>query len=76
VQDLVVKVEDIKKTLEWMLEREPTEEELNEFKGTLEVDVGEWLRENAKWFIRQKLYEEQKQHDISDQDIETALNNL
>jgi DNA-directed RNA polymerase specialized sigma subunit len=76
VQDLVVKVEDIKKTLEWMLEREPTEEELNEFKGTLEVDVAEWLRENAKWFIRQKLYEEQKQHDISDQDIETALNNL
>jgi hypothetical protein len=59
-----------------MLEREPTEEELNEFKGTLEVDVGEWLRENAKWFIRQKLYEEQEQHDISDQDIETALNNL
>jgi len=76
VEDLVVKVEDIKKTLEWMLEREPTEEELNEFKGTLEVDVGEWLRENAKWFIRQKLYEEQEQHDISDQDIETALNNL
>ena len=76
MQDLVVKVEDIKKTLEWMLEREPTEEELNEFKGTLEVDVGEWLRENAKWFIRQKLYEEQEQHDISDQDIETALNNL
>jgi DNA-directed RNA polymerase specialized sigma subunit len=76
VEDLVVKVEDIKKTLEWMLEREPTEEELNEFIGTLEVDVGEWLRENAKWFIRQKLYEEQEQHDISDQDIETALNNL
>ena len=76
MEDLVVKVEDIKKTLEWMLEREPTEEELNEFKGTLEVDVGEWLRENAKWFIRQKLYEEQEQHDISDQDIETALNNL
>jgi DNA-directed RNA polymerase specialized sigma subunit len=76
VEDLVVKVEDIKKTLEWMLEREPTEEELNEFKGTLEVDVGEWLRENAKWFIRLKLYEEQEQHDISDQDIETALNNL
>jgi DNA-directed RNA polymerase specialized sigma subunit len=76
VKDLVVKVEDIKKTLGWMLEREPTEEELNEFKGTLEVDVSEWLRENAKWFIRQKLYEEQKQHDISDQDIETALNNL
>jgi DNA-directed RNA polymerase specialized sigma subunit len=76
MQDLVVKVEDIKKTLEWMLEREPTEEELNEFIGTLEVDVGDWLRENAKWFIRQKLYEEQEQHDISDQDIGTALNNL
>jgi DNA-directed RNA polymerase specialized sigma subunit len=76
VQDLVVKVEDIKKTLEWMLEREPTEEELNEFIDTLEVDVAEWLRENAKWFIREKLYEEQKQHDISDEDIESALNNL
>jgi DNA-directed RNA polymerase specialized sigma subunit len=76
VQDLIVKAQDIKKTLGWMLEREPTEEELSDFLLTLEVDVSEWLRENAKWFIRQKLYEEQKQHDISDQDIETALNNL
>jgi DNA-directed RNA polymerase specialized sigma subunit len=76
MEDLVVKVKDIKKTLEGMLEREPTAEELKEFIGTLEVDVAEWLRENAKWFIREKLYEEQKQHDISDEDIESALNDL
>jgi DNA-directed RNA polymerase specialized sigma subunit len=76
MEDLVVKVKDIKKTLEGMLEREPTEEELKEFIGTLEVDIAEWLRENAKWFIREKLYEEQKQHDISDEDIESALNDL
>jgi arsenate reductase-like glutaredoxin family protein len=76
MEDLVVKVKDIKKTLRWMLEREPTAEELKEFIRTLEVDVAEWLRENAKWFIREKLYEEQKQHDISDEDIESALNDL
>jgi len=45
---------DIKEALACELDRPPTRKELSDFKGYLSVDVGEWLKENARSFRRAK----------------------
>jgi len=46
---------DIKEALFNELERLPTEEEMTAFKEYLGLDVGEWLKENARSFIRDRI---------------------
>jgi len=43
--------EELKEELkEHVFGREPTEEELQEFKGFLDLDAGQWLADNLKAF--------------------------
>jgi hypothetical protein len=51
---LTIESEEIKEALEEELGREPTLDEYEEFLSYLEIDVADWLRENAKTFLRDK----------------------
>jgi len=42
------------------LDREATEEEMEEFTSFVEVDVGQWLVDNAKSFVRQREREDEE----------------
>jgi len=64
---LHVEEEDIIEHLRFLLEREPSEEELAKFKGYLATDVPQWLSDNTKSFLQQLREEEQQYHDIPDE---------
>jgi DNA-directed RNA polymerase specialized sigma subunit len=51
---LVVPIKDIKDELEFHLERKPTKEEIKAFIGFLEVDIPQWLTDNAKNWVRRQ----------------------
>jgi hypothetical protein len=51
---LTIESEEIKEALKEELGREPTLDEYEEFLSYLEIDVADWLRENAKTFLRDK----------------------
>lgn len=53
-----IEMTDIEETLQNYLERKPTAEELKRFIGYLEVDVPQWLIDNAKSFVRDVLPDE------------------
>jgi len=54
-QDITVSWIDLAAALEAILERTPTFEEIQKFKEYLEIDVGTWINENARTFVRDKL---------------------
>jgi len=64
---LHISEEDIREELEYGLEREPSEEELSEFKEFLLTDVPQWLVDNRKIYIRKLLEEEKLYHDIPEE---------
>jgi hypothetical protein len=45
---------EIKETLEDALEPKATKKELSDFKAYLNTDIQQWLRDNAKSFVRDK----------------------
>ena len=49
---LIIEAEAIKEALKWELEREPTLKEYEDFLNYLEVDVPEWLKQNARCFVK------------------------
>ncbi|NVL93343.1 MAG: hypothetical protein HWN71_09965 [Desulfobacterales bacterium] len=51
---IIIKREDVAEYLETQLDREPTFKEVEDFLDYLEVDVPQWLRDNAKTFLRQR----------------------
>jgi len=58
-EGLYVSEEEIREELEYGLDREPSEEELADFKEFLSADVPQWLIDNRKSYVR-KLFEEGK----------------
>jgi len=48
---------EIKEALEDALERKSTRKELTDFKAYLKTDLPQWLKDNAKSFVRDKLTE-------------------
>jgi len=44
---------EIRESLENVLERKPTRKELSDFKAYLNTDLPQWLRDNAKSFVRE-----------------------
>jgi DNA-directed RNA polymerase specialized sigma subunit len=51
---LVIRIKDIKEELKFHLERKPTREEIKDFIGFLEVDIPQWLADNAKNWVRRQ----------------------
>lgn len=45
---------EIKEVLADYLERKPTRKELSDFKAYLNTDLPQWLRDNAKSFVRRE----------------------
>jgi len=52
MQPIVIRPSDLREYLKRLLERNPTDEELSKFREWTERDVGEWLRDNAKSWIK------------------------
>jgi len=46
---------EIKEALQDVLDRKPTRRELSDFKVFLDTDLPQWLRDNAKSFVRDKM---------------------
>jgi len=54
-----VTLDDMKDVLTSYLDREPTEKELELFKDYLEVDIPQWLIDNAKHWVKEVLPNEE-----------------
>ena len=50
LEDIVITKNDLRDALKERLEREPTKRELAKFREFCIVDIGDWLRDNAKSF--------------------------
>jgi len=56
---------EVKELLTDVLGKKPTRKLLSEFKDYLDIDVPQWLRDNAKAFMR-KLVEEDRRKELGD----------
>ena len=54
-ESIEIFAETLSLALEKYLERKPTLEELIRFKNYVEIDVTEWLKTNARRFVRENL---------------------
>ena len=50
LEDIVITKDDLREALKAKFEREPTKQELKKFREFCIVDIGDWLRDNAKNF--------------------------
>ena len=47
---IIITKDDLRDALKERLDREPTKQELKKFREFCIVDIGDWLRDNAKSF--------------------------
>lgn len=52
MRGVYVSISDLKDVLNGYLDREPTKEELEQFVDYVKNDTYEWLRDNARAFLR------------------------
>jgi len=57
IRGLYITISAMKEALKNRLDREPTKDELQHFVNYVEVDIEQWLIDNAKSFVRDELNE-------------------
>lgn len=57
IQDITIALNDMREELEYRLGRKSTDKELSEFVGYIERDVGQYITDNAKTFVREQINE-------------------
>jgi len=55
IHNVVITVTDMQEELQYRLGRKPTDKELSEFVGYIERDVGQYVTDNAKTFVREQI---------------------
>jgi len=58
MRGVYVSISDLKDVLNGYLDREPTKEKLEQFVDYVKNDTYEWLRDNARAFLRDECAEE------------------